>query len=270
MKPFLDGLRPTLHISHRGGAALMPENTLEAFRRAVEEFRTDMLELDVHVTADGEVVVAHDPTLERCTDGTGALSEKTLAELQRLDAAFHFRPEGASDHPLRGQGVRIPTLREVLRAFPGLRLNIELKDTRPGTERTLAELLTAEKAQDRVCIGSESDEVAARLYDALPDACHFYPRDALAAFVLSLKSGVQAPDDPRFSVLAMPLYFQGVRLVDPQLLDAAHQMKRFLAVWTVDDPSELRRLVIEGVGGVMTDRPDLLRQAINTYGRAKG
>ena len=71
LPPFLRGLRPTLHIAHRGGAALAPENTLDAFRQAVERYRIDMLELDVHLTRDGEVVVAHDDTLERTTNGRG-------------------------------------------------------------------------------------------------------------------------------------------------------------------------------------------------------
>lgn len=269
MKAFLEGLKPTVHISHRGGARVSPENTLEAFRRAVDEFKTEILELDVHVTSDNEVVVAHDPTVERCTDGQGELSSMTLEEVQKLDAAHHFRPDGGTGFPLRGQGVRIPTLREVLRAFPTVKLNVELKDLRPGTEKALAEVITSENALERVCVGSENDEVAGRIHTALPEACHFYPREALAAFVLTLKSGGQPPDDPRFSVLALPLYFQGVRLIDQALLDAAHQMGRFLAVWTVDDPGEMRRLIIEGVGGIMTDRPDLLRQAINTYGRVR-
>ncbi|HZG41378.1 MAG TPA: glycerophosphodiester phosphodiesterase family protein, partial [Longimicrobium sp.] len=106
---FLRGLRPTLHISHRGGAALAPENTLDAFRLAVERYRTDMLELDVHLTRDGEWVVAHDDTLERCTDGTGPLAALTLAELRRLDAGFGFSPDEGRTFPFRGRGARIPT-----------------------------------------------------------------------------------------------------------------------------------------------------------------
>jgi len=268
-KAFLEGLKPVLHISHRGGAGVAPENTLFAFRQAVETFHTDLLELDVHLTRDGDLVVAHDPTVERCTDGTGAIAQLSLAEVQALDAGYHFTPAGGSGTPLRGQGIRIPTLRELLRALPSTRLNIELKDPRPGGEKELARLLQAESALDRVCIGSELDEVGGRLHQLLPDACHFYPREALATFVLTVKSGGPPPEDDRFSVLAMPVYFQGMRLIDFALLGAAHQAGKFLAVWTIDDPAEMRRLITEGVGGIMTDRPDLLRQAINLYSRAR-
>ncbi|WP_163996860.1 glycerophosphodiester phosphodiesterase [Pyxidicoccus caerfyrddinensis] len=261
--PFLRGLRPTLHISHRGGAALAPENTLEAFRQAVERYRTDMLELDVHLTRDGEVVVAHDATLERCTDGTGPLAALTLAELKRLDAGFHFSPDEGRTFSFRGQGVRIPTLREVLRAFPALRLNIELKPDVPGIEDVFAGLLKEEGALERVCMGSEQDVVGERLAARLPDACHFYPRDALAAFVIALRGGETPPEDPRFTVLDMPLYFGDIRLVDPAFLRECAARGKWVNVWTVDDATEMEQLLQEGVGGIMTDRPDLLRQRMD-------
>ena len=263
--PYLQDLQkkgPTLHIAHRGGALLAPENTLPAFQQAVERYRTDMLELDVHLSRDGELVVSHDPTLERCTDGEGPLAERTLAQLQQLDAGFHFSPDGAR-FPFRGQGVRLPSLREVLRAFPGMRLNVEAKPDVPGIEDVLAQLLRAEGAVHRVCVGSELDAVGERLARALPEACHFYPRDALTALVMGLKSGEPAPEEPRFHVLDMPLYFGGVRLIDPPFLEAVRALGKWVNVWTVDDEAEMRQLVAEGVGGVMTDRPDLLRQVLD-------
>ncbi|EPX63749.1 Glycerophosphoryl diester phosphodiesterase [Cystobacter fuscus DSM 2262] len=260
---FFQGLTPTLHISHRGGSRLAPENTLPAFRLAVERHRTQMLETDVHLTRDGELVVAHDATLERCTDGAGEVAAHTLAELQRLDAGHHFSPDGGLTHPFRGQGVRLPSLREVLRAFPDLRLNIEVKPDVPGVEDAFASLLREERALGRVCVGSELDPVGERLTRVLPEACHFYPRDALTAFVLAVRMGEPIPEDPRYRVLDMPLYFGEVRLVDELLLNAARAHGKWINVWTVDDPGEMRQLVAEGVGGIMTDRPDLLRRVLD-------
>ncbi|MFP2931451.1 glycerophosphodiester phosphodiesterase [Pyxidicoccus sp. 3LG] len=260
---FLRNLRPTLHISHRGGAALAPENTLDAFRQAVERYRTDMLELDVHLTRDGEVVVAHDATLERCTDGTGPLAALTLSELQRLDAGYGFTPDEGRTFPFRGRGARVPTLREVLRAFPGLPLNVELKPDVPGIEEAFAQLLKEEGALERVCMGSEQDAIGERLAARLPDACHFYPRDALAAFVIALRGGDTPPDDARYTVLDMPLYFGDIRLVDPAFLRECAARGKWVNVWTVDDPAEMRQLLQEGVGGIMTDRPDVLRQIMD-------
>ncbi len=260
--PFLEGLRPTLHIAHRGGALLAPENTLAAFGAAVERWRTDMLELDVHATRDGELVVSHDPTLQRCTDGDGRIADHTLAQLRRLDAGFHFTTDAGRTYPFRGQGVRIPTFREVLRAFPALRLNVELKAEAPGAEAAIAGLLRAERATQRVCVGSELDSLAERLVEAAPEVCAFYPRDALTQLVLAIKSGAEPPDDPRYQVLDMPLDYGEVRLVDPPFLEATTRLGRWVNVWTIDEPETMRALVAIGVGGIMTDRPDLLRDVL--------
>ena len=260
--PFLEGLRPTLHIAHRGGALLAPENTLAAFRAAVERWHTDMLELDLHATSDGELVVSHDPTLQRCTDGHGRIADHTLAELERLDAGFHFTPDGGRTHPFRGQGVGIPTFREVLRAFPGVRLNVEVKVEAQGVEKTVAELIRSEGAVRRVCLGSELDPLGERLVEAAPEVCAFYPRDALTQLVLAIKSGAAPPDDPRYQVLDMPLDYGEVRLVDAPFVEATTRLGRWVNVWTIDDPATMRALVAIGVGGIMTDRPDLLREVL--------
>lgn len=260
---FLEGLKPTLHIAHRGGALLAPENTLAAFRMAVERYRTQMLELDVHLTRDGELIVAHDATLERCTDGEGPVAALTLAELQRVDAGYRFTPDEGRTFPFRGQGVRLPSLREVLRAFPGLRINLEMKPETPGTEDVLHQVLREEGALERVCMGSEHDAVAERLVARMPDACHFYPREALVSYVLALRSGEQPFVDPRYTVIDMPVYFGEMRLVDPDFLRATASHGKWVNVWTVDEPDEMRRLIAEGVGGIMTDRPDLLRQLLD-------
>ncbi|MFL5318346.1 MAG: glycerophosphodiester phosphodiesterase [Myxococcaceae bacterium] len=258
---FLEGLSPTLHISHRGGAKLSPENTLHAFRRAVSEFRTDMLELDVHASSDGELVVAHDPTVDRCTNGTGAIASLSLRQLEELDAGYRFSPDGRS-FPFRGKGVRIPRFVDVLREFPTLRMNVELKPTAAGMEQRLAKLLRDEGAVDRVCIGSESDDVAAKLFEALPEACHFFPREALTAFVMSAKMGQELVDDERYTVLDMPAYLDDVPLIDRAFVELVRSRSKWVNVWTIDDEAQMRALIADGVGGIMTDRPDLLRAAL--------
>jgi glycerophosphoryl diester phosphodiesterase len=257
--PFFDGLTPTLHIAHRGGAALAPENTLAAFELAVSRYRTDMLELDVQRTRDGTWVVAHDSSVDRCTDGSGDIGSLTLGELQRLDAGHRFTPDAGRTFPFRGTGVRIPTLREVLERFPGVRINVEVKRAPEGSLASFADELRAPDVLNRVCCGSEDDALAGALHALLPDACHFYPREALAEFILAVRMGEEPPIDERFTVLDMPLYLGEERLIEPALLEAVRRHHRWINVWTVDDPDEMRRLVAEGVGGIMTDRSDLLR-----------
>ncbi len=251
--PFLRGLKRPLHSAHRGGAGLYPENTMFAFTRAVELHRTDLLELDVHASRDGEVVVAHDSTLERCTDGSGELSVLSCSQLQQLDAGFHTK--------FRASGVRIPRLVEVLNAFPTLRINVEVKTA--GAVEPFVALVKKEGVIDRLCIGSEQDELAAQLVRALPGGCFFYPRDALAAFVLPTKAGEPPDDDGRYTVLDMPYHWEGVQLFDAALAEVARAHGKWINVWTVDDPDDMRRAIADGVGGIMTDRPDVLREVLD-------
>lgn len=260
---FLEGLTPTLHISHRGGAGLAPENTLPAFQQAVARFGTDMLELDVQRTRDGELVVWHDATVDRCTDGHGAVRDLTVRELASLDAGHRFTPDGSRTFPFRGQGVRILSFRALLRTFPGLRLNVELKPQSAGAEEALVTLLHEEGAVDRVCLGSEADAVGERLHALLPDACHFYPRDALTRLVLSLRLGAPLPREDRYSVLDMPYRYAGMPLVNAAFLAKAARLGRWVNVWTVNAPEQMRCLAALGVGGIMTDRPDLLRTVLD-------
>jgi glycerophosphoryl diester phosphodiesterase len=239
-----------------------PENTRVAFDLAVQRWRTDMLELDVHLTGDGELVVSHDPTLQRCTNGEGRIREHTLVEVQRLDAGYHFSPDSGLTFPFRGKGVRIPTLQEILIAYPGLPLNVEVKQDTPGAAEALARVVRAAGAGPRVCVGSDLDEVGEKLLAVLPEVAHFYPRDALTQAVLALKSGEALAESP-YSVLDLPYRYGDVTLVDREFVAAAAQAQRWVNVWTVDGEAEMRALVAMGVGGVMTDRPDLLRRVLD-------
>lgn len=257
---FLQGLKAPLHVSHRGGALLYPENTLFAFGESVRAHRTDLLELDVHATRDGQVVVAHDGTLDRCTDRAGELAALDWADLRAADAGYRFTPDGGRTFPFRGRGIGIPRFADVLQALPGVRINVELKA--PGVLGPFVDLVRRAGVQDRLCMGSEHDDLGAALAAALPQACHFFPRNALAAFVLGFRAG-ETQDDPRYAVLDMPLDWEGVRLFDRALAEEAARLGKWINVWTVDEPADMRWCLDQGVGGVMTDRPDLLRQVID-------
>jgi glycerophosphoryl diester phosphodiesterase len=122
-----------VNLAHRGASALAPENTIDAFRLAVEA-GAGGLELDVHMTRDRQIVVIHDATVDRTTNGSGAVSEMTLDELRGFDAGHNFSPDGGPTRPYRGRGVRVPTFGEVLEEFPGVPVNIEIKAGTPGIE----------------------------------------------------------------------------------------------------------------------------------------
>ena len=142
-----------LLIAHRGGAGLAPENTMAAFTRALQLWQPDMFELAVHASADGACVVIHDPTIDRTTNGTGAVAALSVAQLQSFDAGYRFTPDGGRTFPFRGQGVRIPTIDEVFAAFPTIRLTIELKTA--AAQKPLFAAIERASAQERVIAAGE-------------------------------------------------------------------------------------------------------------------
>lgn len=233
-----------------------------AFEQAVEVYDTDMLEIDVHLTADGVVVVHHDDDLDRCSNGRGPIANHTWAQLQNIDAGYQFTPDGGQSWPWRDRGVRIPRLDETLEAFPELRFNIEIKTPNPHAIAAFLKVVRDLNAIDRVCMGSARDRVGARLAAAAPEGCHFYPQNALARFILPALAGLKPRLDRRYTVLDMPDHLGPLNLVTPRLLDVARATGRWVNVWTIDDAVQMGRLIRLGVGGVMTDRPDRLLAAL--------
>jgi glycerophosphoryl diester phosphodiesterase len=248
---------PPLLVAHRGGARLAPENTLEAFRRAAEWWRADMLEMDVRATRDGEVVVIHDATVDRTTDGTGPVAAFTYDQLARLDAGYQYR-DSAGRPSFRGTGVRIPRFEDVLEAFPGARLNVELKE--PEAARGLVETVRRHGAEHRVLIAAE--------FERSRRSVRGYPgpwgasRHHVLGFVVLHRLPQGGPYTPAADVLQVPELWKGVRIVTPRFVEEAHRRNLPVQVWTVDDPDDMRRLLSWGVDGIQTDRPDLLAEVL--------
>lgn len=256
---YLRSLPRFAHTSHRGGSKLAPENTLAAFRMAVEKYRTDVLELDVQLSRDGHVVVIHDEIVDRTTDGRGPVSSMTLAELQKLDA-------GAKTPGWAGKGAVIPTLREVLRAFPGHHVNIELKTAGDALREAFATLVTDEKALDRVCIGHVDDDEHARLRERLPTCTFWAPQAAVLAFFQASRGGETLPALDGIHVLSLPHEYMGYPVIDRKLVEDAHASRLAVHVWTVDEPGLMDQLMDFGVDSIITDRPDLLRERMTARG----
>lgn len=253
MKPFLASLPRPAAIAHRGGARAYPENTLPAFERSLTQHGMHLLEMDVHRTRDGVLVVAHDPTVDRCTDGTGELQAFTLAQLKKLDAGARF-------DAWRGKGVTIPTLEEVLTAFPRTPLNIELKHE--GPEAQLLEELAKHGALERVCIGSEHDAVAEKLAALAPAVCRFYPAGAAMQVAMGVWGAQELAADPRYDVLEVPMVFGGEVVTTKAFFDACAKISVPVFVWVVDEAADMRALVRDGAAGVMTDLPAVLHEVI--------
>lgn len=246
-----------LLVAHRGGSRVAPENTLEAFRGAVDRWGADMLELDVRLTRDGEVVVIHDPTVDRTTDGRGAVADFDLAELRALDAGYRFvDPDGRAS--FRGCGVRIPTFEEVLSAFPAMRLNVEAKE--PQVARPLVDIILRHGAQERVLVAAEYER-SRRSVRGYPGPWGASRHQVFFFWALHRLPG-GSPYTPGADILQVPLTWKGMRIVTPQFIQAAHARNLPVQVWTVDDPVDMRRLLAWGVDGIQSDRPDVLARVL--------
>ncbi len=247
---YLDAPRP-LAIAHRGGHEVAPENTLRSFTAAYElGFR--YLETDVHATVDGELVAFHDDVLDRVTDHVGTVASRTAAELRSVRIA--------GTDP-------IPTLDELLEAFPDVRWNIDPKAD--GALVSLARTLHRHRAVDRVNIGAFSDGRLARIRSLVgAELCTAAgPRE-----VARLAAASRVPVARRrrataaFGCLQVPVRYRNVTLVTAAFVDAAHAVGAQVHVWTIDEPAEMHRLLDLGVDGLLTDRPSVLRDVLEARG----
>jgi glycerophosphoryl diester phosphodiesterase len=244
-------------VAHRGGAGLAPENTMIAFRQAKEAWWADMLEMDAHLTRDGHVVVIHDETVDRTTDGSGRVAELALAEIRALDAGYRFR-DAAGRHPFRGRGALVPTLEEVLVAFPDVWINVECKA--PPVAAPVAALVARHGAEQRVLVAAER-EASRRGARGHPGPWGASLPQGLLFWGLHYLPG-GSPYAPAADVLQVPERWKGLRVVTPRFVREAHRWNLPVQVWTVDSVDDMRRLLSWGVDGIQTDRPDLLARLL--------
>jgi len=250
-------------IGHRGCAGTAPENTLLAFERGLAA-GSGILESDVHVTRDGVPVLLHDPNVDRISDGSGPVANLRLEEVKELDAGFRFSPDDGHSHPFRGQGLRIPTLEESLKDFPGARFNLEIKaageaavaatiDVISRLERAALTLLTAESGDITRCL---RDHLVER---NLPVALGASTEDVLTVVRSALDGST--PETPAMA-LQIPLEFADRPLVTEALLSHAHAHGIQVHVWTINDKETMASLLDLGVDGIVTDYPERLADLI--------
>ena len=251
--PYFD-LPTPIPVGHRGASGERPENTLPAFRLALTQ-GAQILETDTHPTKDGVPVLLHDEALDRTTDGTGSVHDVTLEELQQLDAGHHFVAEDG--RTFRGQGIRVPTLEEVLRELPEARLNIEIKSgDRSFVERVVRMVEDAGRS-DVTLLTSARDDLIAELRAVLAETGVKTAVGASAGDCIAFVKAAASGEPPPAGVMALqiPDDFGGRPLVTPELLDFAHRHDVHVHVWTINEPAEIARLLDLGVDAVMSDHP---------------
>jgi glycerophosphoryl diester phosphodiesterase len=274
-------------IAHRGGRGIAPENTLFAFDKS-DRLGADVFEMDIHLTKDHQLVVIHDATINRTTNGKGKVEDFSLQELRNFDAAYFYSPnpdynskrdlsiyEGLEEtnqlFPLRGKGITIPSLFEVFKRFPDKRMILEIKPTSTAIIEPLCRMIKDFHKEDQVIVGSYHVNVVDHFRKVCPGVVTSASPSECRRFVLFDKvhlAGMIAPD---YVALQVPpelkKTFCGFQMTftvaSHSMVRAAHKKGLIVQVWTINDPGEMKKIMDLGVDGITTDYPDKLIQIRN-------
>ncbi len=261
---FLKRYRPTLNIAHRGGGELLPENTIEAYQNSYAN-GSESIEGDVHMTSDGYIVVSHDETVDRCTNGTGYIKDKTLEEIKALDAGFTFTTDGGVTYPYAGKGYKIPTLREV---FSDPELNrrpmvLEIKQKGDEIITKVLDLIKEFEMEDKLIIGAFDQDTVDKIGEMGKekglDLVTIFATEGVLKFTATPR---WIMDDPSYEspgdVLCLPK-----EMMTTIIMDKARYLGYKVYVWTVNKENEMERQAHKiGADGVMTDNPKLLEEVL--------
>jgi glycerophosphoryl diester phosphodiesterase len=257
-----------LVIAHQGGDGVWPGDTMYAFENAVR-IGADVLEMDAHITKDGQIVLMHDEKVDRTTDGTGLIEDLTLDQLKQLDAAYQWSKDNGETFPYRGQGIQVPTLEELFQKFPQMRYVIEIKLTANPIDKPLCELIRKHDMQDKVVIASFHDQAMRNFRETCPEVATSASRGEVTTFVLLGKVFLNGLVAPRYESIQPPYdpaESKNIPIMTKRFIREAHAKNLAVEPWTVDDPELMKQYIDWGVDGIMTDRPDLMMDVLKEVG----
>ncbi|MCT8137795.1 glycerophosphodiester phosphodiesterase [Anaerobacillus sp. CMMVII] len=264
--PFFTHFDEPLIIAHQGGNHLAPSSSIAAFDKAVE-IGAHVLEYDLHITKDGHLALIHDPTVDRTTDGTGEVVAMTLAEVQALDAGYTFTDLNG-EHSYKGQGVYIPDVREMFDRYPDKLHLIEIKDTNPYDRMdeiitTLWNIVLEYNMQDKVLIAAFDSFILERVTELTEgQAATGGGKKETTNFVVAHKFFIHPFYFPKVDSFQLPTAQSGFDLTDKKLIKGANRLNQEVYYWTINDKETMLHLLENGAHGIITDRPDLLQEAI--------
>lgn len=252
-----DKPRP-LVIAHQGGDGLWPGDTMYAFQRAVD-MGVDMLEMDMHVTSDGVLVLMHDETVDRTTDGSGRLEDMTLAEVKALDAGYRWTPDEGQTYPYRGKGITVATVEELFQAYPDMPMNIELKlvEKVPVAER-FCELIRRYNMQDKVMVASFHQDAMDKFRGMCPEVTTSATQDEVINFFVRHVVGLGGTYTPPAQAVQVPERQGPLTVLTPRFVKDAQRRGMDVHAWTINDEADMQRMIDLNVDGIITDNPDRL------------
>jgi glycerophosphoryl diester phosphodiesterase len=253
-KPFAQNGRPVI-LGHRGAAGHFPENTMLSCQQAVA-WGVDGLEIDIHQTADGVLVVCHDETVDRTTNGVGLIKEKTLDEIKQLDAGYRWSGDGGLNHPFRGQGLTIPTLEELFTTFPNHWINIDMKQKEPSLVRPFIQLIRRCQMEEQVLVGSFHAETVHEFRRGLPGAGTAGTMGETARLFALSRLGLGRLYRSPARAMQPSEYYGRLRVITPRFIQTAQRRGTAVHVWTINETADMQRLIAWGVDGLISDYPD--------------
>lgn len=253
----------TLVFGHRGAGAERPENTMGSFELALQR-GADVLEMDVHLSRDGVVVVFHDESGRRMAGTPREVRNATFEELRRWDLGFGYRNQ-AGERCYLGAGFRVPSFAEVLEAFPSTPLNVDIKSRFPAIEREVIEVIRQHHAEDRVLLASFYDDVLDRVRAlGYRGPTGLSRRELQRLWVTPLPVLASGLFPIRGQAAQVPLRHGPIRFDRASFIEKCHRLQVRVDYWTVNDAAAALRLAAMGADGIITDDPGKIRQALST------
>jgi glycerophosphoryl diester phosphodiesterase len=248
-----------LIMAHRGGKGLWPENTIYGYQKALET-GVDVLEIDIWRTKDNVVVVNHDETVDRTTNGTGKINTFTLDELQQLDAGYSWSVDGT--YPYRGAGHTISTLDQVLNQFPDARFNIDMKENSGELIDALCEHIEKHGAHDRIIVASFHQRALYTFRKRCPNVRTSAGVWEIIRFIILSRLHLTGLYTPPFAAFQLPDRAGPISVVNSTFIDAAHSRGIEVHPYTINDKADMHHLIEWGVDGIITDYPDRLKEVL--------
>ena len=264
-KPFFQLNRP-LNFGHRGFAGQYPENTILSYQKAIEA-GANVLEMDVQLTRDNKLVVFHDDTLDRMTNGNGKVQEKSLVEIKKLNVGCEFIPHtlcGKNSKPFKNLELKVPLLSEVFNEFPLFRFNIDIKQHEKKVCEALFETIKEFGLSEKVLVASD-DYKTIKYFRSISKGNiatgASYREVANFMFLKRINMLNRFPYEA--DAFQIPEKYYGLRILSENFISEAHKKNIAVHPWTINEKSDMERLLNWGVDGIMTDYPDRLNSVLN-------
>jgi len=252
----------TQTIAYRGGLGLWPENTLYAFQQS-EVIGSDAIQMDARISLDNTLVAIHDSTVERTTNGFGAVNQLTLTELQNLDAGYQWSQDTGFTFKYRGQGITIPTIAEVFAEIDSIQIYVAIKDDELFAANLLCMNIRDYNMNQKVLVSADNDLVLEHFRKTCPEIATSASGKEQKVFTALNAAFLTPIYSPKFHLVELPSTWYGLRLITPNLIQSAHLRGLRVHAVNINESDQMELVIQQGIDGVVTDYPNLMIDVIN-------